>query len=85
VYDTYSTLVGASRGAAETNPFVSGLTKNRAMFFTAKASMTLVTVGVAEQMWREHHPGRAIALMIVSNGVMAAVAARNAAVLQSIR
>jgi hypothetical protein len=36
-------------------------------------------------MWREHHPGRAIALMIVSNGVMAAVAARNAAVLHSIR
>jgi hypothetical protein len=47
--------------------------------------MTLVTVGVAEQMWREHHPGRAVALMIVSNGVMAAVAARNAAVLHSLR
>ncbi len=84
-YDTYSTLAGAGRGAAETNPFVSGLTNNRAMFFAAKASMTLVTVGVAEQMWREHHPGRAVALMIVSNGVMAAVAARNAAVLHSLR
>ncbi|HEY2849194.1 MAG TPA: hypothetical protein VGI97_04910, partial [Gemmatimonadaceae bacterium] len=53
-YDTYSTLAGVGRGAAETNPFVSGLTNNRAMFFTAKASMTLVTIGVAEQMWREH-------------------------------
>lgn len=84
-YDTYSTLAGVSRGAAETNPFVNGLTRNRGMFFAAKASMTLVTVGVAEQMWREHHPGRAMALMAISNGVMAVVAARNAAVLQTLR
>ena len=84
-YDTYSTLAGVGRGGTETNPFVSGLTNNRAMFIAAKASMTLVTVGVAEQMWREHHPGRAVALMIVSNGVMAAVAARNASVLHSLR
>jgi hypothetical protein len=83
-YDTYSTLVGVSRGAAETNPMVNGLTRNRAMFFATKASMTLVTVGVAEQMWRDHHPGRAIALMIVSNGVMAVVAARNASVLHGL-
>jgi hypothetical protein len=84
-YDSYSTLAGVSKGAAETNPFVSGLTKNRAMFFTTKASMTVVTIAVAEQMWRDHHPGRAIVLMVVSNGVMAAVAARNASVLQGLK
>jgi hypothetical protein len=84
-YDAYSTLAGVSRGATETNPMVNGLTRNRGMFFAAKASMTLVTVGVAEQMWRDHHPGRAVVLMIVSNGVMAAVAARNASVLHGLR
>jgi hypothetical protein len=84
-YDAYSTLAGVSGGATEANPFVNGLTRNRAMFFAAKASMTAVTIGVAEQMWRDHHPGRAIALMVVSNGVMAVVAARNAAVLHELR
>jgi hypothetical protein len=84
-YDSYSTLAGISKGAAETNPMVNGLTKNRGMFFAAKASMTLVTVALAEQMWRDHHPGRAVAMMLVSNGVMAAVAARNASVLHGLQ
>jgi len=32
----------------------------------------------AEQLWRQHHRGQAIAIMVASNGVMAIVAAHNA-------
>ena len=40
--------------------------------------MTLATLYAAERQWRQHHRGRAVAIMIVSNGLMAGVAARNA-------
>ena len=82
-YDTYSTLAGVKANKVELNPLMSEMVKNPPVFIAAKSAMTLVTIFAAEQLWRQGHPGKAIALMAVSNALMAAIAARNASVLHT--
>ena len=81
IYDGYSTLRGARGGAPETNPLVGGLASQPVGFWTVKAASTVASIYFAEQMWRQHHRTRAVIIMAISNGVMAAVAARNASVI----
>jgi hypothetical protein len=80
-YDAYSTTKGISRGATESNPLMSGAAGNPAMMWAVKAGVTVGTITMAERLWRKDKRVQAIALMIVSNGVMATVAARNASIL----
>lgn len=84
-YDGYSTLKGVGRGARESNVLVGGLVDKPAAFWAVKAGSTAVSIYFAERLWREHRRAEAITVMIVTNGVMAAIAARNAAVLRSPR
>jgi uncharacterized protein DUF5658 len=77
-YDGYSTFRGVQRGGSEQNPLVGGLANQPAAFWTLKAVSTLSTIYFAEQLWRTHHPAKAIVLMVVANGTMAYVAAHNA-------
>ncbi|HEY6212349.1 MAG TPA: hypothetical protein VIW45_08695 [Vicinamibacterales bacterium] len=79
-FDGVSTFVGMRRGNAELNPAMQNATPTTLV--VAKATMTLTTIAVAEQLWRTHHRGQAIAVMAISNGVMAAVAAKNASALR---
>ena len=83
VYDGYSTIRGVRDGNAETNPLIGGLASRPALLWSLKVGSTAVSIYLAEQYWRDHHPKKAIATMIVANGVMAAVAARNASLLKS--
>ena len=85
VYDGYSTIHGVRNGLAETNPLVGGLASRPALLWSLKAGSTAASIYLAEQYWRDHHPTKAIVTMIVANGVMAAVAARNASLLKSQR
>lgn len=84
-YDGYSTLRGVQRGAREMNVLVGGLAGKPAAFWAVKSGSTAVSIFLAEKLWRNHRRVEAITTMIVSNGVMAAIAARNAAVLESRR
>jgi hypothetical protein len=84
-YDGYSTTQGLSNGATESNDLLRGLAHNRAALWSVKAGAAFVSVYAAEKLWRRHRRGQAIAVMIVSNGVMAAVAMNNAAVLRGQR
>ena len=84
-FDGYSTLKGVNRGARESNVLVGGLAANPAAFWAVKAGSTAVSIYFAERLWRQHRRAEAITVMIVSNGVMAAIAARNASVLHSSR
>lgn len=79
-YDGYSTLRGVQAGARETNPLVGGMARQPIAFWTVKALSTVSSIYFAEQLWRQHKKTQAIVTMVVANGVMAAVAARNAAV-----
>ena len=80
--DGYSTLRGVANGAAEANPLMRGAVRNPAAFWIVKGGVAAVSIAVSERMWRQHHRGRAVATMLITNGVMAAVAARNVAVLR---
>jgi hypothetical protein len=84
-YDGYSTSRGLKQGAVESNGFMSGLASHPGALWAAKGGAAFVSIYAAERLWRQHRCGQAIALMAVSNGIMAAVAASNASVLRAQR
>jgi hypothetical protein len=85
VFDAYTTLNGVRRGAQEGNAVMSGMAGNSAAVWGLKAGVTLSSVMVAERLWKQRRRGQAIAVMLAANGIMAGVAARNAAVLRTVR
>ena len=84
-YDGYATLHGVSTGSREANGLVGGLGSKPAAFWGVKAGSTALTVVLAEQLWRKHHRGEAVVVMVMANGLMAYVAARNAGTLSATR
>jgi hypothetical protein len=82
-YDGYSTTLALSRGAREANPLLKGATGSPLALWGVKAAATAVPMLLAERLWRKNNRAAAIAVMVVSNGVMATVAARNAHVLRN--
>ena len=81
-YDGYATLTGIRRGAAEWNPVTRSVAANPAAFWSVKIGLSLTTVYLAERMRRQHHRVQATVVMLASNGVIAVVAAHNAAALR---
>ena len=82
-YDVRSTTQALGRGASEVNPLMQGVAGNPAGLVTLKAATTVGTVFAAEKLWRRHRTA-ALALMAVSNGVMATIAANNARTLRQV-
>jgi hypothetical protein len=81
-YAGYSTNRGLKNGASESNAFLGVLSKHPAAVWAVKGGAAFASIYVAERLWRTHHRGQAIAVMAVSSGVMAAVAANNAAIIR---
>jgi hypothetical protein len=81
LYDAYTTRTGLNQGAIESNPATRGLVGSSAGFLAVKAAATATSIFLAERLWRQHRRGEAVAVMVISNGMMAAVAARNSSVL----
>ncbi|HEV3056780.1 MAG TPA: DUF5658 family protein [Vicinamibacterales bacterium] len=84
-FDAVSTLRGVQLGAQEANPVMSGLSRNPAGMWALKGGLTAASIVAAEHLWKQRRRGEAIALMVVANGIMAGVAARNAAVVNGLR
>jgi len=84
-FDGYSTLVGVRRGAVETNGIIKNVAGNPAALWAVKAGATTASIFVAERLWKQNRRMAAIATMVATNGLMAAVAARNASVLRAQR
>jgi hypothetical protein len=84
-YDGYSTGRGLRSGASEANTVLGTLANHPAALWAVKGGTGFVSIYVAERLWRGRHRGQAIALMVVSNGIMAAVAASNASIIQAQR
>lgn len=76
-YDGYSTITGTAGGATETNPLLGRFTDNSYAIWAVKGGVSVALIYAAEQLWRRHHRGEAVAVMIISNGLMAGAAARN--------
>jgi hypothetical protein len=84
LFDGYSTTRALSGGAKEANPVMEFVVGKPAVFWSVKAAMAVAPAMAAERMWKRNKAG-AIALMVVSNGMMAVVAAHNAKVLSRVR
>jgi hypothetical protein len=83
-YDAYTTSRAVSAGVAtEANPLLHGAVHNSLALWAIKGGVTAGSIVLAEHLWRTHHRAQAVAMMVVSNGVMAAVAARNTSVLRA--
>ena len=84
-YDGYSTSRGLKSGASEANAVLGTVASHPAALWAVKSGTAFMSIYVAERLWRGHHRGQAIAMMVVSNGIMAAVAASNASIIRSQR
>jgi hypothetical protein len=82
-YDVYSTTHALKRGAIEVNPLLKDTVTSRMAFIGLKVAMTAGPIYEAEKLWRKKHRVAAIALMAAANGIMLAVAARNAHVMDN--
>jgi hypothetical protein len=81
-FDGYSTNHGLKNGASESNAALEALTRHPAAVWAVKGATAFASIYVAECLWRQHRRGQAIVLMVVSTGIMAAVAANNALVIR---
>jgi hypothetical protein len=84
-FDAVSTLRGVRLGAQEANPMIAGVSRNPAGMWALKSGLTAASIVAAEHLWKQRRRGEAITLMVVANGIMAGVAARNAAVVNGLR
>ena len=81
VFDGCSTTRALAHGAHEANPMMQDVVGNPALFWSIKTATTVAPMMAAERLWKTNKAG-AIALMVASNAVMAAVAAHNTTVLR---
>jgi len=84
-YDGYSTLTGVRRGAGETNGLMKNVAGNPAAMWAVKGGVTAASIVLSERLWKQNRKVAAIVTMVATNGLMAAVAARNASVLHTLR
>jgi hypothetical protein len=81
-FDVYTTLRALGGNAVERNPVMRGLVGHPAAFVAVKGVLGATTILAAETLWKRGHRVPAIAVMALSNGLLAAVVANNAAVLR---
>jgi len=74
--DVYTTARQLGQGGVERNPLLQPMAGNTAGFVVVKAASTAATIVLAEKLWRRNK-GAAIAAVVATNVVMAAVVANN--------
>jgi uncharacterized protein DUF5658 len=80
-FDGYSTIAGVRQGHREINPLIGPFADRPVAFWTVKALSTATSIVLTERLWRRQHRKEAVVLMIITDGMMTAVGARNAAIL----
>ncbi len=81
-YDGFSTSRGLQNGAVESNALMASVVKHPVSLWGAKAGTAFASIYIAERLWKQHRRGAAIAMMVASNAMMAAVASNNAKILR---
>lgn len=84
-YDGWSTVSGVRRGAVESNRAMAGAATSPGAMWALKVGATSASVYAAERLWRRHRRIEAVATMVAVNGMMVAVAARNASVMRQLK
>jgi hypothetical protein len=77
-YDGFSTFRSVRNGGVEANPLMRNFAGNPAAVFAVKGGVTAASILVCERLWKQNRRTAAIMTMIATNGLMAAVVARNA-------
>lgn len=80
-YDGYTTLTALNNyhGSYELNPAMKRMVEHPGKFLAMKAATAAVSIGISEMLWQRNHKVLAVASMLLSNSLMAAVAAHNTA------
>jgi hypothetical protein len=81
-YDVFSTTTALRDGGVESNPIMKGIAGNPLALTAVKAGTTTATIYLAHRLWRRNRRVEAIALMAITNGLMAGVALHNASVVR---
>ncbi len=84
VYDGYSTSRGLALGAHEANPLMTSAVGNPGAKWGVKIAAAAVPMILAERLWHTNRVA-AVVVMVLANGVSAAVAANNARVVHQIQ
>jgi hypothetical protein len=84
-YDLYSTRSAISHGGHESNPMMQGVADSTTGMAVAKAVSTGGMIYLAERLWKTNHRKGAVIALLVTNGLMGAVAMNNANVLSQQR
>lgn len=82
--DAYTTMSALNKGAVEANPMMRGVAGKPAMLVAVKSSMTVATIFAARSLW-PRHKAAAVAVLAVSNGMLATVVAHNMSVIKQMR
>jgi Domain of unknown function (DUF5658) len=83
VTDGVATEWGVNHGRIESNPAFMPFANTPAALWAVKGGVTAGAIYLSERLWRHGHRGEAIATMVVSNGILIGVTARNASVLRT--
>lgn len=81
--DMHSTMSAMKAGAHEANPTMAGVVKNPGAFAAVKIGVAAATIFATERMWKRNKAA-AIAVMVIANGVNAAVVMHNYRVARSL-
>ena len=84
-YDAYTTTIGLRGGATEANTIMRTAAGNPTALWVVKGGVSVATILISERLWKRGRRGQAIAMMAISNGMMAVVAAHNSSVLRRIQ
>jgi Domain of unknown function (DUF5658) len=76
--DVMLTTRGLGGGCEEANPLLRSIAGRLGPMVAAKTASTIGTVYLAERLWKQNHRRQAIAALVISNGIVAAVAMHNA-------
>jgi hypothetical protein len=84
-YDAYSTVSALKAGGREANPMMQSVVGSPVAFTAVKVGTAAATFLLSERLWKTHHRGAALAVMVASNIGMSMVAVNNARVLSSLK
>jgi hypothetical protein len=85
VLDAHSTYSAIDRGGVEVNPLMKNVVGNKGTMLAVKAGVAASVIVLAERMWKRGSRTGAVVVMLIANGVTAAVVASNYKVASSLR
>ncbi|MGE0449732.1 MAG: DUF5658 family protein [Vicinamibacterales bacterium] len=85
-YDGYTTLTALQRfeGSYELNPAMKNIVQQPGKFLAMKAGTAAASIAISEMLWQRNHKVLSIASMLISNSIMATVAAHNTKVISQL-